>query len=699
MTKQILPPDYNERVYAGWLGKCIGVRFGAPLENWTYEEIRDHLGELDGYVREDRGKIFKPDDDTSVPMIKIRTLEDNNFPKNLTPQQCAENFLNYVAYGQGTFWWGGYGIASEETGFVNLQNGIPAPLSGSIEMNGATMAEQIGGQIFSNIWGLVAPNQPELAADLSATVASVAHDGNGIYGARYIAAITSLAFSERDPRRLVEKGLEHIPADSEYTRVVRALLDYHADHPDDWHAAFAFLNENFGDHLYPGLVHIIPNAGVVVLGLLYGEGDFSKTLKITNMAGWDTDCNVGNVGAILGVMVGVEGIDAHWRDPMNDLVIAASLIGTRNILTIPQCADILTTAGRQLCGLEATQKPRIHFSYPGSTSNFLGEGKRGRPIHLQQAIVDDVPALRVSIRKLNKKGEIRIFTRTYYRPSELISNYYGARFTPLIYPGQTVTAKVYLPEDAPQDIKAGLFVYDDNHEGYHYAKGLSLIPGQWHNLTYQIPSVDDACLSQVGVALRNVGANWTVGSIAIGEMDWGGTADYQSSFALEREETGGISQWTYLRGAWRIENGAYHGSGPLINETYTGDINWKDTILKANIVPKLGEHHRINIRVQGALRSYAFGLSPDNTITLYKKAGDYVAVQSEQFMWEHGKSYQLTLEAEGDRLKGMVEGADGSQTVEWQDTDTPHLYGQIGFSNLNGHTCYESVHIIARHKE
>ena len=51
-----LPTDYDERVYAGWLGKCIGVRFGAPLENWTYEEIRDNLGELTTYLREDRGQ-------------------------------------------------------------------------------------------------------------------------------------------------------------------------------------------------------------------------------------------------------------------------------------------------------------------------------------------------------------------------------------------------------------------------------------------------------------------------------------------------------------------------------------------------------------------------------------------------------------------------------------------------------------------
>ena len=66
----------------------------------------------------------------------------------------------------------------------------------------------------------------------------------------------------------------------------------------------ASLLINFGYDRYPGEVHIIPNAGIVVMALLYGEGDFSRTIQIANMGGWDTDCNVGNVGAIMGVAAG-----------------------------------------------------------------------------------------------------------------------------------------------------------------------------------------------------------------------------------------------------------------------------------------------------------------------------------------------------------------------------------------------------------
>ncbi|MBN1562289.1 MAG: ADP-ribosylglycohydrolase family protein, partial [Anaerolineae bacterium] len=493
---QKLPVDYDARVYAGWLGKCIGVKFGAPIEGWTYEEIRDNIGPLIGYLNEAPGKIFKPDDDTAFPMILIRALEDFGASPDLTAQQISDTRHNYVGDQHGTHWWGGYGISSEHTAYLNAAAGIPAPECGSAALNGTTMAEQIGGQIFSDVWGLVAPHNPALAADLAERASSITHDGNGIYGARFLAAMISQAFQESDPLKLIETGLAMIPADSEYTRVVRAVLDFHAQHPADWHACFAFIKANFGYDRYPGMVHIIPNTAIMIMGMAYGGGDFSRTLQITNMGGWDTDCNVGNVGTVLGVAVGVDGIDWSWRAPMNDLLIVASIIGTRNILTIPQCADLFCRLGRELAGESTAIPPRYHFGYAGTTNNFESDGKRGRVIELRQMEIDNgQPALQASIRKLNKKGESRIYTRTYYRPAELSGNYYEATFTPLIFPGQTITAQVYLPDHAPDMIRAGLYVYDDNHDETHQAEAVPLTAGQWHTLTYRVPPLANACLS------------------------------------------------------------------------------------------------------------------------------------------------------------------------------------------------------------
>ncbi len=696
MTKNgNLPADYEARVYAGWLGKCIGVRFGAPLESWTYEDIRDNLGELEWYVREDAGKVFKPDDDTAVPMVLIRALED--YGVSPSAEQFGDTLLNYLGDQHGTLWWGGYGVSTEHTAYLNLANGIPAPRSGSIAQNGAAVAEQIGGQIFSDIWGLVAPNNPALAADLAERAASVTHDGNGIHGGRFIAALVSAAFSERDPRRLIEIGLSHIPADSEYARVIRAMLTVYAECPDDWRAAFANLKTNFGYDRYPGVVHIIPNAGVVALGLLYGEGDFSRTIRITNMCGWDTDCNVGNVGAITGVAVGVEGIDSRWREPMNDLLITASIIGVRNILTIPQCVDLFCALGRQLAGeRQVGTPPHYHFRYPGATSNFLARGERARPIHLQQGRVGDQPALCAAIRNVNRKGEVRLFTRTYYRTSELSGNGYGATFSPLVYPGQQVQARVRLAEDVTAEIRAALYVYDDNAAQHYQAQATLLKPGEWQVLTYTIPALTDACLSEVGVALRTLDANWEVGSIAIAELDWSGPPAFKTTFARERRETNTISQWTRLRGYWRIEDGAYHGSGPDCCESYTGDLAWKDYRVSVELVPIIGDHHGINVRVRGALRSYAVGLAPDGRVALYKKDREYCEIASVPFAWMHGEAYRLSITARGADLAAEIVSVNdgGHAALHWRDDRAPYLSGQVGLSTWNGgHTRFLSFEV------
>ena len=168
--------NYMEKVYAGWLGKIIGIRLGAPIEGWTYQRIRDVFGEVWSYPAD--YKNFAADDDSNGPLFFIRALEDCEDLNNFSSKDVANALLNYAPYEHGFFWWGGYGVSTEHTAYLNLRNGIPAPRSGSIEQNGATMAEQIGGQIFIDSWGLVSPGNPEQAAKLAEQAASVTHGGN-----------------------------------------------------------------------------------------------------------------------------------------------------------------------------------------------------------------------------------------------------------------------------------------------------------------------------------------------------------------------------------------------------------------------------------------------------------------------------------------------------------------------------------------
>ena len=125
-----LPENYMERVYSGWLGKVIGIRLGAAVEGWSYERIQNVFGELWEYPAQ--YKNFAADDDSNGPMFFIRSLEDCKDLKDFSAQDVAEALLNYAPYEHGFFWWGGYGVSTEHTAYLNLRSGIPAPRSGSV---------------------------------------------------------------------------------------------------------------------------------------------------------------------------------------------------------------------------------------------------------------------------------------------------------------------------------------------------------------------------------------------------------------------------------------------------------------------------------------------------------------------------------------------------------------------------------------
>ncbi len=108
-----------------------------------------------------------------------------------------------------------------------------------------------------------------------------------MYGGVFIACCISLAFVEQDIPTILRSALTYIPEDCEYARVVKAVQAFHKEHPEDWRACFQYLHDTFGYDKYPGNCHIIPNAGVIILALLYGNHDFSRTLNICNMCGWD----------------------------------------------------------------------------------------------------------------------------------------------------------------------------------------------------------------------------------------------------------------------------------------------------------------------------------------------------------------------------------------------------------------------------
>jgi ADP-ribosylglycohydrolase len=567
--------EYIEKIYAGWLGKIVGIRLGADVEGWTYEQIREKYGELDRYPV--GYKRFAADDDSNGPLFFLRALEHSGL--RLTPQAVGDALLNYAAYEKGFFWWGGYGTSTEHTAYLNLHHGVPAPQSGSIALNGSAVAEQIGGQIFIDTWGLVSPGNPRQAAEFARMAASATHGGNGVYGGVFIAVCIALAFDEADIRAVVEKALAYIPADCEYARAARAVMAWHDGHhgraedpenpdgsdgpdgsdnpdaPDDpegWRACFAYVRDNFGYDRYPGACHIIPNAAVIVLALLYGGGDFSRAITICNMCGWDTDCNTGNVGAIMGVLRGAGAIDYEkWRAPINDFLACSSVVGSLNITDVPYGASYIARLAYRLAG-EAAPEPwadifenRIrgaHFEYPGSTHAFEARiepaggpaagsvesiepagglaiesvepvGPAGAPVagaavapagapqpsvaNTGESAFTGLRALKLSAGPLGPGEKAYLFQRTYLRPQDFSDSRYDPAFSPTAYPGQTLRGAAFLPEYG-DGCAVRLYARNAATGEVLCGEKTALERGVWAKLSWRIPPLQGGLIDEAG---------------------------------------------------------------------------------------------------------------------------------------------------------------------------------------------------------
>src|SRR5258707_13914616 len=236
-----IPHDYAERVYAGVLGKLIGVYLGRPFEGWTYESIMEELGPIDYYVNERRDvklrshHLVVTDDDISGTFLFPRALADNGYPKNLSAEQIGQAWLNYIVEERSVLWWGGIGNSTEHTAYLRLKSGIPAPQSGSIALNGQSVAEQIGAQIFIDGWAMVSPGNPEQAVYLAQQAGRVSHDGESVYAAKLLAAMEAQAFVERDVQKLIDVVLSFVPKDALIRRGVNDVREWHAGvHRTDW---------------------------------------------------------------------------------------------------------------------------------------------------------------------------------------------------------------------------------------------------------------------------------------------------------------------------------------------------------------------------------------------------------------------------------------------------------------------------------
>lgn len=699
-----LSKEVIEKIYAGWLAKIIGIRLGAPVEGWSYERIKNLYGALDHYPVD--YQRFAADDDSNGPLFFLRALEDSGREAGeLEAEDVAEALLNYAPFEHGFFWWGGYGCSTEHTAYLNLRAGIPAPRSGSVEQNGSTMAEQIGGQIFIDTWGLVTPGNPDRAADYARKAASVTHGGDGVWGGVFIAACISYAFVEQDIPTIIEKGLSYLPAESGYARVVREVMRYHASNPGDWESCHRSIRENHGYDKYPGNCHIIPNIAVMILALLYGGGDFSDTINICNRCGWDTDCNVGNVATIMGVRGGLGAIERKWREPIGDFLACSSVVGSLNIQDIPYGACYIAGLAAKIAGLELPEPYRAivetridscHFEFPGSTHALairveaLDEPTNQTPEFMLEntgeAAHTGERSLRIAARPVAAGQRVFVYKQTHFGPSDFHDSRYDPAFSPLLYPGQTIHGSALLPAYG-KSCTVRLYARNARTRELYLGEQVSLEPGVWAELAYTIPAMDGVLLDEAGFQFALTGEERNAELAAlVDDLYFDGQPCYSIDFAQETTALWSpvhreVSQFTRLKGHFYLEGGKANLSCSDFGEVYTGHHDWKDYAVTAKLRPVTGEYHCVNFRVQGGVRSYAAGLLPGSKLGIVKntRRGQRVLAQAD-FAWETGRKYDIRVSAKGSSIELQVEGC----SVSVVDAENPYRQGCVGLSVRDG---------------
>lgn len=697
----MIPKDYLEKVYAGFLGMNVGIRLGAPVEPtiWTYERIKLIYGDIEGYVKE--YKNFAADDDVNGPVFFIRALYDDAYDRELEPEDVGRAWLNYTREGIGMFWWGGVGRSTEHTAYLNLKNGIKAPRSGSAEQNGIILAEQIGGQIFIDTWGLVFPNNPSKAAEYAEKAGSVSHDKNGLYGAGFMAACISKAFSTCDINEIINTGLSCIPSDSTYSKVVNSVLDFYKNYPGDFRLCRDYLEKNWGYDKYQGVCHIIPNAGVCVLALVYGQGNFSRTVEIATMCGWDTDCNAGNVGTILGVANGIKGIEDHYRKPINDFIATSSVSGYLNIIDVPTIAKELALLGYRLSGetppkelKDSYKKAETYFDFeiPGATHGFrISNTNKFRLKGSNEFGYYSKGSIEVLFDRIVSGDSTSVYYKPFYRREDFDDERYKPTFAPKIYSGQNISMKIYLDRWEGGEIRVIPYIRNTYNKEKVRISTHVLEDNSWNDIEFIIPEIDGALIDEVGVIVETSSDinNRGLGRLFIDNFHAYGKSKYSIDFSKQANEFTCITPFSHNHGLWSLENGKMKCISEGQCEAYTGNYFMKNFKIKAQVEPIRGYSHNISFRAKGTQLGYHIGFDGENKISLILNDFGFKRILSLPYKWDLSKEYVFELTVVNEKIEFYI---DKNKLIDYSDDTFKN--GMFGFSSLDeGETCFGKVEV------
>lgn len=310
---KISKTELLNKIKGGWAGQTIGVTFGGPAEfKYKGTFIKDYTPlrwteDMPKWYYDNAPGLY---DDIYMDLTFVDIFEKHGLDAPVEKFALAFANADY-------FLW-----HANQAARYNILNGIMPPESGHWKNN--MHADDIDFQIEADFAGLMSPGMVNTSTEICDKIGHIMNYGDGWYAGVYVAAMYSLAFVSDDVQFVVEEALNTIPAESKYYQCMKDVIGFHKKFPNDWKRAwFEIESSDWAQDLHcpDGIfqafnIDATVNSAYVLMGLLYGEGDFAKSLDVSTRCGQDADCNPATVGGILGVMMGYDAIPAYWLDPL-----------------------------------------------------------------------------------------------------------------------------------------------------------------------------------------------------------------------------------------------------------------------------------------------------------------------------------------------------------------------------------------------
>lgn len=324
--------EYRDKMKAGWIGQMVGVTWGAATE-FKY---------LDRLIPENEMPKWQPrlindafeQDDLYVEMTFLRSMEQ--YGLDVCIRQAGIDFAN-----------SGYNLACANfAGRENLRKGIAPPDSGHPKFN--KCPNDIDYQIEADYSGLIAPGMPNVSIAMGEKFGHLMNYGDGVYAGQFMGAMYAEAFFEKDIVKVIETALKAIPADCQHAEMVRDVLKWSKECPT-WEECWKRCQEKYRKNpeylkATTGLdgIDCKINTAYVLMGLLYGKGDFDQTMLIACRCGLDSDCNPSSSVGILFTTIGFAKLPERFTKELSEKTIFS-----HTAYNVPRLLDICEKLARQ----------------------------------------------------------------------------------------------------------------------------------------------------------------------------------------------------------------------------------------------------------------------------------------------------------------------------------------------------------------